>query len=124
MGLRKFIESFPSGLLTVVGEEGLKLSGGQKQLIAFIRVMVKEPDILIVDEGTSGMDRATERMIMNLLSLLKARMGILLITHRINILKKLSDYIYILEGKKITDHGKHDDLIKYDNLYKRFHDDF
>jgi ABC-type bacteriocin/lantibiotic exporter with double-glycine peptidase domain len=123
-GLSGFINSFPSGLMTLVGEEGINLSGGQKQLLAFIRVLLSKPDILIIDEGTSNMDRCTESMIMNLISTLRERMGILLISHRINMIKNLSDRIYVIDGKVLTCNGTHSDLIKSDNLYKRFWDDF
>lgn len=123
-GLNGFIDSFPSGLMTLVGEEGINLSGGQKQLLAFIRVLINKPDILVIDEGTSNMDRGTEGMIMNLITRLKSEMGILLISHRINMIKNLSDYIYVIEGRSITNKGTHNDLIKADNLYKRFWDDF
>jgi ABC-type bacteriocin/lantibiotic exporter with double-glycine peptidase domain len=124
LGLGGFIDSFPSGLLTLVGEEGINLSGGQKQLLAFIRVIINKPDLLVIDEGTSNMDRKTESMIMGLITRLKADMGILLISHRINMVKNLSDYIYVLDDKVITNEGTHNDLIKTDNLYKRFWDDF
>ena len=123
-GLISFIDSFPSGLMTLVGEEGINLSGGQKQLLAFIRVLINKPDILVIDEGTSNMDSGTEGMIMNLITRLKSEMGILLISHRINMIKHLSDYIYVIEDRVITNKGTHADLIKSDNLYKRFWDDF
>jgi ATP-binding cassette subfamily B protein len=124
LGLSNFIDSFPSGLMTLVGEEGINLSGGQKQLLAFIRVLLNKPDILIIDEGTSNMDRGTEAIIMRLISNLKSDMGILLISHRINVVKNLSDYIYVIDNNVITNEGTHDDLMKVDNLYKRFWDDF
>ena len=123
-GLGWFIDSFPSGLMTLVGEEGINLSGGQKQLLAFIRVLINKPDILVIDEGTSNMDRCTEGMIMNLITRLKSEMGILLISHRINMIKNLSDFIYVIENRGITDKGTHNDLIRTDNQYKRFWDDF
>ena len=123
-GLSSFIEGFPSGLMTLVGEEGINLSGGQRQLLAFIRVLLNKPDILVIDEGTSNMDRGTEGMIMNLIARLKSEMGILLISHRINMVKNLSDYIYVIEDRMIATEGLHDDLLKTDNLYKRFWDDF
>ncbi len=110
--------------MTLVGEEGINLSGGQKQLLAFIRVLINKPDILIIDEGTSNMDRGTEAMIMSLISKLKTEMGIILISHRINVVKNLSDYIYVIENNVITNEGTHDDLLKVDNIYKRFWDDF
>ena len=123
-GLNGFINSFPSGLMTLVGEEGINLSGGQKQLLAFIRVLLKKPDILIIDEGTSNMDRGTEGLIMNLISRLKSEMGILLISHRMNLIKKLSDSIYVIDGRVITNTGTHNELIRTENLYKKFWDDF
>jgi ATP-binding cassette, subfamily C, bacteriocin exporter len=123
-GLSSFIDSFPSGLLTLIGEEGINLSGGQKQMLAFIRVLINRPDILVIDEGTSNMDRSTESMIMNLITRLKSKMGILLISHRINVVKSLSDYIYVIEGRTTSTEGNHADLLKSDNLYKRFWEDF
>lgn len=123
-GLSNFIESFPSGLFTLVGEEGINLSGGQKQLMSFIRVLINKPDILVIDEGTSNMDRGTESMIMNLIARLKTEMGILLISHRINMIKNLSDYIYVIEDRVISTRGTHDELMNQDNLYKRFWNDF
>jgi ATP-binding cassette subfamily B protein len=123
-GLSSFIDSFPSGLLTLVGEEGINLSGGQKQLLSFIRVLLNKPDILVIDEGTSNMDRNTEEIIMSLISKLKPKMGILLISHRINMIKKLSDHIYVLENRKISVQGAHNELVLADNLYSRFWEDF
>ena len=123
-GLDVFINRFPSGFLTLVGEEGINLSGGEKQILAFIRALIRKPDILIIDEATSFMDRSSESVIMDLLSRLKTEMGILFISHRINLIKSLSDDIYILENGVIKDKGTHSDLMTTDNLYKRFWDDF
>ena len=123
-GLTGFLNSFPAGLMTLVGEEGINLSGGQKQILAFIRVLINKPDFLVIDEGTSNMDRGTEGTIMNLISRLRSEMGIMLISHRVNMIKNLSDYIYVLENRVIAHHGTHDDLIRSDNLYKQFWDDY
>jgi|WetSurMetagenome_2_1015567.scaffolds.fasta_scaffold00040_5 ATP-binding cassette, subfamily C, bacteriocin exporter len=123
-GLADFINSFPSGLLTLVGEEGLNLSGGQKQILAFIRVLLKEPQILIIDEGTSNLDINTEEIIISLILKLKSQIGILLISHRINIIKKLSDHIFLLENRSIKEGGTHHELVIRDNLYSRFWKDF
>lgn len=123
-GLESFIKSLPLGLATLTGEEGVKLSGGQKQVIAFMRVLFNEPDILIIDEGTSGMDRDTEALILRILMRIKERTGILLVTHRINIIRKLCDKMYLLEGGRITTSGTHSELLSSDNLYKRYWEEF
>ncbi len=123
-GLEPFVKNLPLGFATLAGEDGVNLSGGQKQVIAFMRALVNEPDILLIDEGTSGMDRDTEAIILNILTRIKDTVGVLLVTHRINLVKKLCDRIYLLEGRTITAAGSHNELISGDNLYRRFWDDF
>ena len=123
-GLTPFYNNFPSGLLTIVGEEGINLSGGQKQLIAFTRAILQSPDIMIIDEGTANMDRITEIFIHNLIVGLKCRMGILLISHKINILKDISDKICVLEGKTIKYEGTHDELMEKSPTYIQYFKDF
>lgn len=123
-GLEPFIKSLPLGFATLTGEDGIKLSGGQKQVIAFIRALINEPDILLIDEGTSGMDRDTEAIILKILMRLKESTGILLVTHRINIVRKLCDRIYLIEGGSVTESGTHNQLLMSDNLYRRFWEEF
>jgi ATP-binding cassette subfamily B protein len=123
-GLESFIKGLPLGFATLTGEDGVKLSGGQKQVIAFMRALVNDPDILLIDEGTSGMDRDTEFIIINILERIKHSVGVLLVTHRINLIKKLCDRIYILEGNSVKASGTHEDLIIGDNIYRRFWEDF
>jgi ATP-binding cassette subfamily B protein len=123
-GLEPFIRSLPLGFATLTGEDGVKLSGGQRQVIAFMRALINEPEILLIDEGTSGMDRDTEAIILQLLMRLKGSVGILLVTHRINIIRKLCDRIYLIEGGSLTGSGTHNELLMNDNLYKRFWEEF
>lgn len=123
-GLERFFSMMPAGLATVAGEDGLKLSGGQKQIVAFLRVLVQDPDIIIVDEGTSGMDRESEMAVVRLLEELKAQKGILLITHKINLVKNLCDFIYVLENGVISCSGTHDELMRSENIYQRSWKDF
>jgi ATP-binding cassette subfamily B protein len=123
-GLEPFYDSFPSGLMTIVGEEGINLSGGQKQILAFTRALLQKPDILIIDEGTSNMDRGTESFIIGLISKLKSDIGILMISHKINTIRRISDYIFVLEGKIISAQGTHEELIIGDNLYAKFSKEF
>jgi ATP-binding cassette subfamily B protein len=122
--LEAFVANLPLGFATLVGEDGVKLSGGQKQLIAFLRALINEPDILLIDEGTSGMDKDTEDLVLKMLITLKEKLGILLVTHRINLIKKICDRIYILQDRTIRVSGTHEDLICCDNIYKRYWDDF
>lgn len=122
-GLESFLRGLPLGFATLTGEDGVKLSGGQKQVIAFMRALINEPDILLIDEGTSGMDRDTEAIILSILRRIKESTGVLLVTHRINMIKKLCDRIYLLEGSTITAAGTHNELVAEDNLYRRFWDD-
>ena len=123
-GLESFINNLPLGFATMTGEDGVKLSGGQKQIIAFMRALINEPEILLIDEGTSGMDRDTEAIIINLLTRAKEKMGILLVTHRINLIKRLCDRIYILDDRTIKELGTHDELVIGNTIYRRFWDDF
>lgn len=123
-GLEPFIRSLPMGFATLTGEDGVKLSGGQKQVIAFMRALINDPNILLIDEGTSGMDRDTEAIILKILMRIKESVGILLVTHRINIIRKLCDRIYLIEGGTITDSGTHSELLMNENLYKRFWEEF
>ena len=118
--LEGLFQGFPNGLLTLVGEEGINLSGGQKQLIAYMRALIRKPDILVIDEGTSNMDIKTEGLIIEILSRLKETAGILMITHRMNILKRLSAYIYVLSGKTILNSGDHNTLLNTDSFYKNY----
>lgn len=123
-GLEPFINSLPLGFATLTGEDGVKLSGGQKQVIAFMRALINDPDILLIDEGTSGMDRDTEAIILKILMQLKESIGILLVTHRINIIRKLCDRIYLIERGRLTGFGAHNELLMNDNLYRRFWEEF
>jgi ATP-binding cassette, subfamily C, bacteriocin exporter len=119
-GFEKYFKQLPQGLATILGEEGINLSGGQKQIIALARVLYKKPQLLILDEATAAMDRATENFSMQLLHKIKENCGILFISHRINVLKKYADIIYILENGIITDYGNHDNLIASDNFYSQY----
>jgi ATP-binding cassette, subfamily C, bacteriocin exporter len=119
-GFDKYFERLPQGLATIVGEEGINLSGGQKQIIAFARVLYKKPHFLLLDEATAAMDRDTENFCMQLLNSIKKNCGILFISHRINTLKKYADTIYILENGTITHSGNHQSLLESDNFYSLY----
>ncbi|AEI50557.1 peptidase domain-containing ABC transporter [Runella slithyformis] len=97
-GFVNFIESLPQGLATIVGEEGVNLSGGQKQMLALMRALYKRPQLLILDEATSAMDKHTEQFVLGLLESLRSQMAVLSVSHRTDILQKHCDVVYELES--------------------------
>lgn len=119
-GFLDYFNQLPQGLSTIVGEEGINLSGGQKQIIAFARVLYKQPQFLILDEATSAMDRNTEKFSMELLEKIKPNCAIFFISHRLNTLKNIADEIYVLEDKTITHHGNHEQLLQTNNFYSEY----
>ena len=123
-GFDDYFHQLPQGLATILGEEGINLSGGQKQIIALARVLFKKPQFLILDEATSAMDRNTENFTMNLLQKIKPNCAILFISHRLNTLKKCADVIYILDNKTITHLGNHEELMITNNFYSDYWNNF
>ena len=119
-GFEEFIKDFPQGYASILGEEGVNLSGGQKQIIALARVLYKKPELLILDEATAAMDRKTEKFSIELISKLKESMGVLFISHRLETLKKYADNIYVLEDGKTVVQGSHDELLETSNFYSDY----
>lgn len=119
-GLDYMINTLPQSCMTIVGEEGINLSGGQKQIIALARALYHSPQLLILDETTASMDRQTEIFVLSLLKKLKPAMGIIFVTHRLHVLKNFCDRIYILENGAISAAGSHQDLLSSPNLYSHY----
>ena len=112
-----FIESFPDGLQTIVGERGVKLSGGQRQRIAIARAILKDPAILILDEATSSLDAASERLVQEALDELMKHRTTFIIAHRLATIRKV-DTIYVIREGQIAEQGTHDQLaMQEDGLY-------
>ncbi|MEQ8240314.1 MAG: peptidase domain-containing ABC transporter [Cyclobacteriaceae bacterium] len=104
-GFDQFFKKFPQGYMTLLGEEGANLSGGQKQLVGLARALYRNPDVLLIDEGTSAMDKSMEQFILDLIQTRKQSKAILMITHRTKVAAQ-SDYIYHLEQGVIGKEGK------------------
>ncbi|MDC9723799.1 MAG: peptidase domain-containing ABC transporter [Urechidicola sp.] len=119
-GFIDFINTLPQGFATILGEEGINLSGGQKQIIALMRVLYKKPQLLLLDEFTSAMDRKTEKFVLNLLNKLKSVLTIIFISHRLHSLPKIADTIYVLENGVISNFGTHQKLMESNNFYSDF----
>ena len=112
----EFIESLPQGWDTVVGERGLKLSGGEKQRIAIARTLLKNPVILILDEATSALDTKTEKAIQaELLEIARSRTS-LIIAHRLSTVVE-ADEILVMEGGRIVERGRHPELLARNGVY-------
>ena len=119
-GFDVFMDRLPQSVITLVGEEGINLSGGQKQMIALARALYHKPELLILDEATAAMDRESEMFVLSLLNSLKQKMAIIFITHRLHVLKTFCDRIYILENKQIAVSGNHQTLLTSKNLYSDY----
>lgn len=120
IGMDTFFNQLPQGYLTLCGEEGRSLSGGQKQLISIARALYKQPAFLVLDESTSAMDFDTESEILEILKRYSGSfcVGIILITHRIGLAKQ-TDRILILNSGTISDSGTHEELATGKNDYAR-----
>ena len=115
LGLNEFFEQFPQSYLSQVGEEGINLSGGQKQLVGLIRTLLKQPKLLLLDEFTGAMDRITEQKTLNLIIKIKTEIPVLVVTHRIRP-ALLADEVMILEHGKLKDMGSPIELLERENL--------
>jgi ATP-binding cassette subfamily B protein len=114
----QFIQNLPEGYDTKVGERGVKLSGGQRQRIALARAILKDPDILVLDEATSDVDTETEMLIQRSLDKLTADRTTFAIAHRLSTIKD-ADKIVVLEDGKIVERGPHETLLEEDGLYAK-----
>jgi len=116
-----FIESFPMGYATIVGERGVTLSGGQKQRLAIARALVCDPRILILDDSTSSVDTETEHLIQQALTVLMRGRTTFVIAQRLLTLKS-ADQILVLERGAIVQRGRHAELLAQGGLYRQIYD--
>jgi ABC-type transport system involved in Fe-S cluster assembly fused permease/ATPase subunit len=114
--IHHFIESLPQGYDTIVGERGLKLSGGEKQRVAIARVILKNPRILIFDEATSNLDSQSEQAILSSLHEVAQAHTTLVIAHRLSTIVD-ADRIYVLKDGRILEYGRHKELLANNGLY-------
>ncbi len=117
----EFINNLPEKYETLIGEDGVRLSGGEKQRISIARAMLKKSSIILLDEATSSLDSETETKIQDALKILTKNRTTIVIAHRLSTILN-SNKIYVLDSGKIIDNGKHEDLLINSKIYKNFHD--
>lgn len=117
----EFITEFPAGYLTQIGERGVKLSGGQKQRISIARALLKNPNLIVLDEATAALDTESEKMIQESLSMLLENKTSLVIAHRLSTIR-MADQIVVLEKGEIVECGTHDELIIKSGRYRQLYE--
>jgi ATP-binding cassette, subfamily B, multidrug efflux pump len=120
VGARKFIDRLPGGLDYNVMERGATISVGQRQLLSFIRAMVYDPKILVLDEATSSVDTETEEMIQNAISKMMTNRTSIAIAHRLSTIQK-ADKIIVLDKGEIKESGSHEELLANNGFYAQLH---
>jgi len=117
----EFINNLPNKFDTLIGENGVRLSGGEKQRLSIARAMMKQSSIILLDEATSSLDSETESKIQEALTVLTKNKTTIVIAHRLSTILN-SNNIYVIDSGKIVDNGKHDDLMISSELYKNFYE--
>ena len=116
-----FIQKLPKKYATQIGEDGVRLSGGEKQRISIARAMLKRSSIILLDEATSSLDADTEQKIQKALALLTKNKTTVVIAHRLSTILN-SDQIYVIDTGRVIAKGNHDELLKNSPIYKNFYD--
>ena len=116
----EFIEKMPNGYDTIIGENGVRLSGGEKQRLSIARAMLKESKVILLDEATSSLDTETEEKIQNAINHLTKGRTTLVIAHRLSTIIN-SNKIYVIEKGKVADEGSHKELIQKSEIYKNYY---
>jgi ATP-binding cassette, subfamily B, bacterial MsbA len=117
----EFIDKLPNKYETIIGENGIRLSGGEKQRLSIARAMIKKSPIILLDEATSSLDAETESKIQDALKILTKDKTTIVIAHRLSTILN-SDQIYIIDAGNVVANGKHDELLNTSELYKNFYE--
>jgi len=117
----EFIEKLPNKYETIIGENGTRLSGGEKQRLSIARAMLKKSQIILLDEATSSLDAETEDKIQNAINFLTKDRTTIVIAHRLSTILN-SDKIYVIDAGTVVGEGTHDQLLANSKVYKNFYE--
>jgi subfamily B ATP-binding cassette protein MsbA len=117
----EFIQKLPNGYETIIGENGVRLSGGEKQRLSIARAMLKKSTIILLDEATSSLDSDTEEKIQNAITLLTKNKTTVVIAHRLSTILN-ANMIYVVKGGEIITNGTHTNLLINSETYKNFYE--
>ena len=117
----EFINNLPNRFETLIGENGVRLSGGEKQRLSIARAMLKKSSIILLDEATSSLDSETESKIQEALKILTKNKTTIVIAHRLSTILN-SNNIYVIDSGKIVESGQHNELMQKSDLYKKFYE--
>lgn len=117
--INDFISDMPMGYHTMIDENGSNISGGQKQRLAIARALLRNPDVLIMDEATSNLDSITENNIQETINKLSENMTCVIIAHKLKTIKNC-DYIYVMDKGRIAEEGTHEDLMIKNGIYAKY----
>ena len=117
----EFIQKLPNGYETIIGENGVRLSGGEKQRLSIARAMLKKSPVILLDEATSSLDSDTEEKIQNAITLLTKNKTTVVIAHRLSTILN-ANIIYVVKEGKIVTSGSHEELLQNSEIYKNFYE--
>ena len=117
----EFIQKLPNGYETIIGENGVRLSGGEKQRLSIARAMLKKSSVILLDEATSSLDSDTEEKIQNAITLLTKNKTTVVIAHRLSTILN-ANIIYVVKEGKIVTSGSHEELLQNSEIYKNFYE--
>ena len=116
-----FIEKLPESYNTIIGENGIKLSGGEKQRLSIARALIKNPDILILDEATASLDSESEKKVHAAIDNIIKDRTVIIIAHRLSTIIN-ADKILVMEKGQIIEQGNHSELLEKNGIYKKLYE--